>query len=779
MDDNHNLKLIEPETSLNYVALSYCWGPKCQNFFMTTTLNLAQHRQSVPKDELPQGLQDAISLAMQLDYRYIWIDQLCIIQDDKADLNGELPRMGVLYACADLVIGIDTVDDCTRSFKMNQALGGSIHFGFRPDGPLYKKIFQSSFQWEDKPISLIRRNIQTDYPSSLPHRPGRTSENIELYIGDGSYSPDSFDRVIVQPAVVRPSTQLPWSSRNNHESAFVKDDPNRQTVYVRDMRLMNHLNKSIQNQWKCLDRRGWTLQECRMASRLLTLGLGEMKWRCAVVDFCECTESSTSMGRANDFVESSPVEYRLQDLMNRQQERKRRDLYSALIKSHSQNSFSQEDIYEAWENLINDFSERQLRDINEKIPALAGVINVFSKALRGPNDDQNVSFAGLWKGNVLRGLLWRSISYFNSPATTFYTRSIGAYAAELRMPNTELLLQHMRLDQIPNNFLLHHAYHTGRPCFANTVYWPIINHYPQPGERQETFPSWSWLSVFGTVKYWNWIYGCPEQLAFQKSNHVEFVADAIVLDAQIYPSLHFQYDVPFGEVKLNCRAAPVRLKSLLHGPRPTRVDFCEAYEAAKFEQDTSTLPFLIPPLLESVTHFACIEGDPALMILLTDSPCLYGGNDGPGQDINSWLIDLMRNEYKFHLEQKTQHVEGSASPGLSVNHDFERFMPCTNSEQPGHTLRFESMCSNAECACKKRWTDPKSYPALAVYIGCARIDGENGRRVVMRFSLILMESVHTKGKYHRIGIAIHDQSTVLAGYRDPFKNAERKDVIII
>ncbi|KAH9206643.1 heterokaryon incompatibility protein-domain-containing protein, partial [Leptodontidium sp. 2 PMI_412] len=116
-----------------YCVLSYCWG-KCVNS-MTIKSNVASHLQGIEMGTLPQTIQDAIEAARSLDFQYIWIDSLCIIQDDKDDWEYETSRMHVVYANADLTISSLTARDCTNSFFQPRKFRGEIALlaAYHPD----------------------------------------------------------------------------------------------------------------------------------------------------------------------------------------------------------------------------------------------------------------------------------------------------------------------------------------------------------------------------------------------------------------------------------------------------------------------------------------------------------------------------------------------------------------------------------------------------------------------------------------------------------------------
>lgn len=79
------LRISEPnETVVHpYIALSYSWGKDLP--LRTTKGNLQEHLHSIPFGTIPRTLQDAIHVTRGLGLRYIWIDALCIVQDDEKD----------------------------------------------------------------------------------------------------------------------------------------------------------------------------------------------------------------------------------------------------------------------------------------------------------------------------------------------------------------------------------------------------------------------------------------------------------------------------------------------------------------------------------------------------------------------------------------------------------------------------------------------------------------------------------------------------------------------
>jgi len=93
-----DIQLVDTSTSCDYVALSYCWGVGGENSqVMTTQASLVGHQSRIPVQSLPQTIQDAVETVRRLGLQYLWVDALCIVQDDDTDKMAEIARMGVIY----------------------------------------------------------------------------------------------------------------------------------------------------------------------------------------------------------------------------------------------------------------------------------------------------------------------------------------------------------------------------------------------------------------------------------------------------------------------------------------------------------------------------------------------------------------------------------------------------------------------------------------------------------------------------------------------------------
>ncbi|KAJ1330933.1 HET domain-containing protein [Microdochium nivale] len=95
---------VDPEWEGQYLCLSYCWGG--DQPLKATTGNLAalSSPAGFAYQDLPKTPRDACLVTKLFGQRYIWIDALCIVQDDPADKAREIPKMRDIYRGALLTI---------------------------------------------------------------------------------------------------------------------------------------------------------------------------------------------------------------------------------------------------------------------------------------------------------------------------------------------------------------------------------------------------------------------------------------------------------------------------------------------------------------------------------------------------------------------------------------------------------------------------------------------------------------------------------------------------
>ncbi|RGP61345.1 hypothetical protein FLONG3_10579 [Fusarium longipes] len=99
-----------------YAALSHCWGPPGLHPIRITGNTISQFKEPTPISDLTAVFQDAIWLCKQLGIYNIWIDSLCIIQDDGRDWQSESSKMAQYYSNAHVTIAVERSWDSNTHF---------------------------------------------------------------------------------------------------------------------------------------------------------------------------------------------------------------------------------------------------------------------------------------------------------------------------------------------------------------------------------------------------------------------------------------------------------------------------------------------------------------------------------------------------------------------------------------------------------------------------------------------------------------------------------------
>jgi hypothetical protein len=101
--DNLRISLSsELDGYTKYATLSHCWGH--HKFTMLMRNNFENFRVHIPLEGLSKTFKDAIHTTRFLGLQYLWIDSLCILQDDPDDWTRESSSMSGVYGGATINI---------------------------------------------------------------------------------------------------------------------------------------------------------------------------------------------------------------------------------------------------------------------------------------------------------------------------------------------------------------------------------------------------------------------------------------------------------------------------------------------------------------------------------------------------------------------------------------------------------------------------------------------------------------------------------------------------
>lgn len=141
-------KQAESGPPIKYACLSYCWGTSGLPL-KTMSRTLSAYKIGLPENKIPQLFRDAMFMTQSLGLHYLWIDALCILQDDKQDWERESALMSDIFRFAHITIGAAIASSCHDTL-------------FQPrDDPYIDVDFQSSLCPDiSGQVSIDLRGIQ-------------------------------------------------------------------------------------------------------------------------------------------------------------------------------------------------------------------------------------------------------------------------------------------------------------------------------------------------------------------------------------------------------------------------------------------------------------------------------------------------------------------------------------------------------------------------------------------------------------------------------------------
>ncbi|KAF2105749.1 heterokaryon incompatibility protein-domain-containing protein [Lophiotrema nucula] len=113
-NDTYEVRVMKPTASVPFVALSYCWGGDQPHKSIKANLKLGERIMAC--GDLPTTIQDAVSVTFNVGYNYLWVDSLCIVQDDDDDKSREIARMPEIYSNSAFTIAATGSTAATEGF---------------------------------------------------------------------------------------------------------------------------------------------------------------------------------------------------------------------------------------------------------------------------------------------------------------------------------------------------------------------------------------------------------------------------------------------------------------------------------------------------------------------------------------------------------------------------------------------------------------------------------------------------------------------------------------
>ncbi|KAG4259317.1 hypothetical protein FPRO03_12993 [Fusarium proliferatum] len=132
-DNGQTITLGEGNMNIEggYAALSHCWGDGPQITLNTGSFTKLTKGMNVA--DLPKTFQDTVRVVNQLGISHLWIDSLCIFQDDPDDWARESARMAKVYGNATVAIAASRATNSSEGFLEKRIQQNYIAAPFRHD----------------------------------------------------------------------------------------------------------------------------------------------------------------------------------------------------------------------------------------------------------------------------------------------------------------------------------------------------------------------------------------------------------------------------------------------------------------------------------------------------------------------------------------------------------------------------------------------------------------------------------------------------------------------
>lgn len=299
-----------------YIALSHTWGKSRR--LTATKKTVGDLMEGIAVSSLPKTFRDAIDITRRLGIRYLWIDCLCIIQDDPQDWEREAAAMTRVYRNSYLTISASASSDS--------------HSGCFPTrtGKSFVSPATRSLGYETPTVHNAPALYTIGYEDRS--RPGR-ADHIYLYEEwlPGSLSP---------------------TPQKTHIGSFGKViDP------VADQPLST---------------RGWTLQERLLSPRVVHYAGDQIYFECETEIRSECGFKFPNVNfDLQHCLSTQCIPFEEHGIQN--------GAGISFIPGRPSGARGSPRQQGGWLSLVEDYSRRQLSVSDDKLSAIAGVARIISE----------------------------------------------------------------------------------------------------------------------------------------------------------------------------------------------------------------------------------------------------------------------------------------------------------------------------------------------------------------------------------------------------------------
>ncbi|KAF2425565.1 HET-domain-containing protein [Tothia fuscella] len=194
--------------AIKYAALSHCWGPPSTRPTTTMKGSMSRNLERISFSDLSLTFKDAVKLTRDLGQRYLWIDSLCIIQDDPEDWVSEASKMAMVYGNALFTLSALSSADGTYGCRVAvpQATLPSQRFCDTSFGPYRVRLFEGRIhKWHEEYGDNTYRH--GDFGGNPLRRRAWALQERELSTRSIHFAQN---QLLWQCKTLKSSSELPW-----------------------------------------------------------------------------------------------------------------------------------------------------------------------------------------------------------------------------------------------------------------------------------------------------------------------------------------------------------------------------------------------------------------------------------------------------------------------------------------------------------------------------------------------------------------------------------------
>ena len=308
--------------------------------------------ESIPWGDLTKTFQDAMETTFKLGKWYIWIDSLCIVQDDSKDLEVHCESMSQIYSNSFCTISATGAMDGTEGCFIPRNNVEMHPCVITPAVP--PEMTEEGSNPQSATDSLARADI----------------------LGLPNY--DRLDNTMNVSGVYNMTTARNQSSKEGKDRSG-KDEAGQPHVFT----VLPTFREWTQSMKGHLLSRGWTLQERELSVRVLHFTSDRVVWECR--EYYASEDDPTLKKKSMLF--DVGLKFRLLD----------GNIIDRKDRPHNYK-------FSKWMDVVEEYSMRKLSIKHDKLRAIAGLADAIKSIQQ---DDAYLS--GLWKRDLATELLWHAI----------------------------------------------------------------------------------------------------------------------------------------------------------------------------------------------------------------------------------------------------------------------------------------------------------------------------------------------------------------------------------